>query len=82
MGLSSNLRYQMLNGLDMIIQPVMPSGVFRVFTSVVRGLNNMLGGISFVLIAKLLGVQKSAEAAPPPPAPAAAIVCLVRPLLV
>ena len=49
----------------------MPSSVFRIFTSVVRGANNMGGGISFVMIAKALGVQKAAEpAAPltPPPA--------------
>lgn len=72
MGLSSNFRYQALNGLDMVLQPVMPSSLFRVFTSVVRGLNNMAGGISFVMIAKALGVQKAADAAPPPPADAKA----------
>lgn len=66
MGLSSNFRYQTLNGVDMILQPMMPSGVFRVFTSVVRGVNNAAGGVSFVLLAKLLGVQKSKEAAPEP----------------
>ena len=60
MGLSSNLRYQCLNGLDMILQPIMPLTVFRVFTSAVRGINNAAGGISFVLLAKLLGVQKAA----------------------
>lgn len=48
----------------------MPSTLFRLFTSVVRGLNNMVGGVSFVMIAKALGVQKAAEAAPEPaPAP-------------
>lgn len=65
MGLSSNLRYQALNGLDMVLQPIMPSSLFRVFTSIVRGLNNMAGGISFVMIAKALGVQKAAEAPAP-----------------
>ncbi|KAL4452239.1 hypothetical protein ABPG75_007901 [Micractinium tetrahymenae] len=68
MGFSSNLRYQMLNGIDMILQPIMPSTLFRLFTSVVRGLNNMVGGVSFVMIAKALGVQKAAEAAPEPAA--------------
>lgn len=51
----------------------MPSTLFRIFTSVVRGLNNMVGGVSFVMIAKALGVQKAADAAPEPvpvPAPA------------
>lgn len=66
MGVSSNLRYQMLNGVDMILQPIMPSSLFRLFTSVVRGANNMVGGISFVVLAKALGVQKSAEQAPEP----------------
>jgi hypothetical protein len=41
----------------------MPSSLFRVFTSVIRGANNMVGGISFVMIAKALGVQKAAEVA-------------------
>jgi hypothetical protein len=67
MGFSSNLRYQMLNGADMVLQPIMPTGVFRLFTSVVRGVNNAVGGVSFVMLAKLLGVQKAA--APPAPEP-------------
>lgn len=61
MGVSSNLRYQMLNGLDMLLVPMMPSSAFRVVTSVVRSANNVVGGISFVTLAKLFGVQKSAE---------------------
>lgn len=44
--------------------------MFRVLTSLIRSGNNLLGGISFVIIAKLFGVQKSAE--PEPAAPAAA----------
>lgn len=68
MGVSSNLRYQILNGLDMVVQPALPSGAFRLLTSVVRGVNNAAGGMSFVLLAKLLGVQKAA-APPPPPEP-------------
>lgn len=66
MGLSSNLRYQALNGLDMVLQPLLPSSAFRLLTSVIRGVNNMAGGVSFVMIAKALGVQKAAEAAPSP----------------
>ncbi len=45
-----------------VLQPRMPSSLFRIFTSIIRGLNNMAGGISFVMIAKALGVQKAAEA--------------------
>lgn len=66
MGVSSNLRYQILNGMDMVLQPVVPSGLFRIFTSVIRGANNAVGGISFVVLAKLLGVQKAAEPEPEP----------------
>ncbi|GAB4819025.1 hypothetical protein N2152v2_006071 [Parachlorella kessleri] len=61
MGLSSNLRYQILNGLDMVLQPRIPTGLFRLFSAIVRSLNNMVGGVSFVMIAKVLGVQKAAE---------------------
>ena len=61
MGISSNLRYQLLNGMDMVIQPIMPQSSFRLLTSVVRSANNVIGGMSFVTIAKVLGVQKSAE---------------------
>jgi hypothetical protein len=61
MGVSSNLRYQMLNGVDMVLTPIMPQSAFRLFTSVVRGANNAIGGVSFVTLAKLFGVQKSAE---------------------
>ncbi|KAI7842869.1 hypothetical protein COHA_003487 [Chlorella ohadii] len=71
MGLSANLRYQVLNGLDMVLQPMMPSNVFRLYASIIRGLNNLAGGMSFVIIAKALGVQKAADAAPEP-VPAAA----------
>lgn len=61
MGISSNLRYQLLNGMDMMIQPIVPQSAFRLLTSVVRSANNVIGGMSFVTIAKVLGVQKSAE---------------------
>ena len=44
-----------------VLQPRIPSGLFRLFSAVVRSLNNMVGGVSFVMIAKVLGVQKAAE---------------------
>lgn len=59
MGISSNVRYQVLNGLDMVAQPSMNPVVFKIFTSVVRTANNVVGGISFVTLAKLFGVQSS-----------------------
>lgn len=38
----------------------MPVVAFRVYQAVIRGANNIVGGISFVTLARLLGVQKAA----------------------
>lgn len=62
MGFSSNLRYQVLGGTDRVLVKVMPIAVFRVYSAIIRGLNNILGGISFVTLARMTGVQKSAAA--------------------
>ena len=43
-----------------VAQPAMPPGVFKLLTSVLRTANNILGGISFVTLAKITGVQSSA----------------------
>jgi hypothetical protein len=51
---------------------MLPSLAFRLYSSLIRCANNLAGGVSFVMLAKVLGVQKSAEAAPPP-VPAAAV---------
>ena len=37
----------------------MSPGTFKVLTSLIRTLNNILGGISFVVLAKVFGVQSS-----------------------
>ena len=60
MGVSSNLRYQAINGLDALLQPLLPRPLFGAWTVAVRSANNVLGGVSFVVLAKLLGVQASA----------------------
>ncbi|BDA48866.1 Protein RETICULATA-RELATED 3, chloroplastic [Coccomyxa sp. Obi] len=60
MGVSSNVRYQILNGIDMVMQPRLGPGSFKVLTSLLRTANNILGGISFVVLAKVFGVQSSA----------------------
>ncbi|KAK9862832.1 hypothetical protein WJX84_002591 [Apatococcus fuscideae] len=62
MGVSSNLRYQILNGVDMVMQPALGPTTFKVLTSVLRTINNVAGGISFVLLAKMAGVQSAATA--------------------
>jgi hypothetical protein len=41
----------------------MPQAVFRLYSAVIRAVNNMVGGISFVIVARMFGVQKAA--APP-----------------
>lgn len=69
MGLSANLRYQVLGGTDRILVQVMPLTVFRIYQAAIRAVNNVVGGMTFVTLARVLGVQKSAAAAlPEPPA--------------
>ena len=63
MGVSSNVRYQAINGADALLQPLLPPWAFRAWSVAVRTGNNVLGGMSFVVLAKLLGVQKSADGA-------------------
>lgn len=47
----------------------MPKTAFRLYSTAIRTLNNLVGGISFVIIARMFGVQKSAT---PPAEPAVA----------
>jgi hypothetical protein len=51
-----------LGGVDRVLVNVMPIGLFRAYSAVIRGLNNILGGISFVTLARMTGVQKSGGA--------------------
>jgi len=59
MGVSSNLRYQTLNGVEYLLGKVAPAPVFKVSVVALRCMNNVLGGMSFVLLARLTGAQKS-----------------------
>lgn len=59
MGISSNLRYQTLNGLEYVMGKVLPSAGFKVSVVTLRCLNNVLGGMSFVVLARLTGSQKT-----------------------
>ncbi|GAX76058.1 hypothetical protein CEUSTIGMA_g3501.t1 [Chlamydomonas eustigma] len=61
MGLSSNLRYQVLGGSDQVLLQLMPITAFRLYQTFIRALNNVIGGISFVTLARVLGVQKSGQ---------------------
>ncbi|XP_019702168.2 protein RETICULATA-RELATED 3, chloroplastic-like [Elaeis guineensis] len=58
MGVSSNFRYQTLNGLEFVIEKALPPAGFKTSVVVLRSLNNVLGGMSFVLLARLTGSQK------------------------
>ncbi|KAJ7295834.1 hypothetical protein O6H91_Y160900 [Diphasiastrum complanatum] len=65
MGLSSNFRYQALNGLEFALAKVLNPATFKASVIATRGLNNLIGGTSFVMLARLTGSQK-AGADPPP----------------
>ncbi|KAL2500332.1 hypothetical protein Fot_34180 [Forsythia ovata] len=57
MGLSSNFRYQTLNGIEFLLAKGVPPVVFKSSVVVLRCLNNILGGMSFVILARLTGSQ-------------------------
>ncbi|GER36034.1 hypothetical protein STAS_12346 [Striga asiatica] len=57
LGLSSNLRYQGLNGIEYLLAKGLPPVVFRTSVVVLRCLNNVVGGMSFVALARLTGSQ-------------------------
>ncbi|EPS58690.1 hypothetical protein M569_16122, partial [Genlisea aurea] len=57
MGLSSNLRYQSLNGVEFLLARGVHPVIFKSSVVVLRCLNNVLGGMSFVVLARLTGSQ-------------------------
>ncbi|KAJ6804770.1 uncharacterized protein M6B38_184675 [Iris pallida] len=59
MGVSSNLRYQTLNGLEFAMGKVLPGPAFKALVVALRCANNVLGGMSFVILARMTGSQKS-----------------------
>ncbi|KAK4724624.1 hypothetical protein R3W88_027403 [Solanum pinnatisectum] len=59
MGLSSNLRYQTLNGVEFVLAKGLPPLVFKTSVIALRCANNILGGMTFVMLAKLTGSQKA-----------------------
>jgi hypothetical protein len=65
MGFSSNARYQSLNGLEFVLAKTISPGIFKLTVPVLRGLNNILGGASFVALARLTGSQPSDSSSPP-----------------
>lgn len=69
MGLSSNARYQTLNGLEFALAGVLHPTAFKSAVFVLRGLNNVCGGVTFVMLARKTGSQSA-----PAPTPAASDV--------
>nr|KYP74952.1 hypothetical protein KK1_007647 [Cajanus cajan] len=64
MGVSSNLRYQTLNGVEFVLEKLVPPFVFKSSVLLLRLLNNVLGGMTFVMLARLTGSQAVAGAHP------------------
>jgi hypothetical protein len=46
-----------------ILVKVLPMTLFRVYSAAIRAFNNIIGGMSFVVMARVLGVQKAPEVA-------------------
>lgn len=61
MGVSSNFRYQTLNGIEFVLANALPPAVFKTSVVVLRCVNNVLGGMSFVILARLTGSQSVEE---------------------
>ncbi|KAL3642900.1 Protein RETICULATA-RELATED 3, chloroplastic [Castilleja foliolosa] len=57
MGLSSNFRYQTLNGIEYLLAKGFPPFLFKTSVVFLRCVNNILGGVSFVVLARLTGSQ-------------------------
>lgn len=57
LGVSSNLRYQGLNAVEFLLERRLPLSVFKALVVVLRCLNNVAGGMSFVAVARWTGSQ-------------------------
>ena len=57
MGISSNLRYQTLNWIEFVLDKGLPPLIFKTSVVVLRCLNNVLGGMSFVVLARATSSQ-------------------------
>ncbi|MCL7038142.1 hypothetical protein MKW94_005762 [Papaver nudicaule] len=61
MGFSSNLRYQTLNGIEFVLAKALPPVGFKASVIGLRAVNNVLGGVTFVVMARLTGSQMAGE---------------------
>ncbi|PKA50520.1 hypothetical protein AXF42_Ash013735 [Apostasia shenzhenica] len=61
MGVSTNIRYQTVNGVEFLMERSLPSTVFKFTVLTLRCLNNVVGGMSLVVLARMTGSQKVVE---------------------
>ncbi|KAJ0734931.1 hypothetical protein HanPI659440_Chr11g0426041 [Helianthus annuus] len=61
MGLSANLRYQSLNGIEFLLAKGLPPLLFKSSVFGLRLANNVLGGMTFVMLARVTGSQSAAS---------------------
>ncbi|CAN8260047.1 unnamed protein product [Cochlearia groenlandica] len=61
MGVSANVRYQTLNGVEFLLARALPPMVFKTGVVVLRCVNNVVGGMSFVVLARMTGAQSVEE---------------------
>lgn len=59
MGISANLRYQSLNGIEFMLAKALPPLAFKSSVVGLRMVNNVLGGMTFVMLARLTGSQNA-----------------------
>ncbi|KAK1434591.1 hypothetical protein QVD17_00339 [Tagetes erecta] len=59
MGVSSNIRYQALNGIEYLLAKGLPPVLFKTSVIGLRMANNVLGGMTFVMLARITGSQSS-----------------------
>ncbi|MFS7945752.1 hypothetical protein Hanom_Chr06g00527861 [Helianthus anomalus] len=59
MGVSSNVRYQALNGIEYLLAKGLPPVLFKSSVIGLRMANNVLGGMTFVMLARITGSQSS-----------------------
>lgn len=64
MGVSSNLRYQTLNGIEFMLEKGLPPLAFKSSVLGLRLLNNVVGGMTFVMLARFTGSQSVGKPKP------------------
>ncbi|XP_076952220.1 protein RETICULATA-RELATED 3, chloroplastic-like [Bidens hawaiensis] len=64
MGLSANLRYQSLNGIEFLLAKGLPPLLFKGSVFGLRLANNVVGGMTFVMLARVTGSQSTASGEP------------------